>query len=232
MSHGPDVVFLPGFMLDGSLWDDMQPYLPADRIVHRGRLEGSTIEAMAANVLAEAPDTFILVGFSLGGFVARQVAGMAPDRVRGLALVASSARDDAPERLEAKRVALRSLNSTTFNGLGIRSIAPSVHPSRAQDMPLLQRLRAMSVSLGYEAFVHQSLLDRSHIPTQFACPTLVVAASDDALRSMEEAEELRGLIAGSEFAVVEETGHMIPMEKPRELAELLAGWVATRVGDA
>ncbi|MEA2315410.1 MAG: 2-succinyl-6-hydroxy-2,4-cyclohexadiene-carboxylate synthase, partial [Solirubrobacteraceae bacterium] len=50
-------------------------------------------------VLAHAPERFLLCGYSLGGRVALHAALAAPDRVRGLVLVSSSAGiEDAAER--------------------------------------------------------------------------------------------------------------------------------------
>jgi pimeloyl-ACP methyl ester carboxylesterase len=80
-------LLIPGFMLDYTLWDDLLPLVPAAQPVQFAALAGGdTVEAMAAAVLAEAPPTFTLVGFSMGGYVAREMARMAPERVTALAL--------------------------------------------------------------------------------------------------------------------------------------------------
>jgi pimeloyl-ACP methyl ester carboxylesterase len=88
-----DLVLLPGFMCDRDLWTDMVPGLGALGKIHYGNVyEDSTLEGMARRVLATSPDRFVLVGFSMGGFVARVLTLMAPERVSGVAFVASSAR--------------------------------------------------------------------------------------------------------------------------------------------
>lgn len=59
-----------------------------------------------------------------------------------------------------------------------------------------------------------------------ACPTLVVAAAQDALRGVREAEELRDGIPGARLAIVEGSGHMVPIEAPAVLARLILDFVA------
>jgi len=77
-----DIVLLPGFMCDNDLWRDMVPELSTLGQLHYGNVfHDDTLEGMAQRVLAEAPARFVLVGFSMGGFVARVLALMAPQRV-------------------------------------------------------------------------------------------------------------------------------------------------------
>ena len=80
-------------MCDRDLWTDMVPALEPLGQLHYGNVyEDDTLDGMARRVLAGAPERFVLVGFSMGGFVARVLALMAPERVSGVAFVASSAR--------------------------------------------------------------------------------------------------------------------------------------------
>lgn len=60
------------------------------------------------------------------------------------------------------------------------------------------------------------------------CPTLVVAADRDALRSLDESRELRDGITGATMVVVEGSGHMIPIERPAELAAVVVPWLRER----
>ena len=66
------LVLLPGFMCDEDLWTDMVPDLGALGTIHYGNVyEDDTLDGMARRVLASSPERFVLVGFSMGGFVAR-----------------------------------------------------------------------------------------------------------------------------------------------------------------
>jgi pimeloyl-ACP methyl ester carboxylesterase len=91
-------VFIHGAMMGRSVW---RPQLEAFSTQHRfiavdqpghGTLRDQpfTLEAAVANVVAaidaEAGGRAVLVGLSLGGYVAMTVAGLYPERVRGLVI--------------------------------------------------------------------------------------------------------------------------------------------------
>jgi pimeloyl-ACP methyl ester carboxylesterase len=61
---------------------------------------------------------------------------------------------------------------------------------------------------------------------RIACPSLVVACRQDRLRSFAETERMAQHLPHCSFSVLEECGHMAPLEKPRELAALLTDWIA------
>ena len=86
----------------------------------------------------------------------------------------------------------------------------------------------MGARLGVEVFRRQSLLDRSADLERLhgiLCPTLIIAGGQDRLRSLAEAKELHHGIPGSTLAVIDGTGHMIPMEAPARLVDAVASWL-------
>ncbi|HTE37064.1 MAG TPA: alpha/beta fold hydrolase, partial [Reyranella sp.] len=151
-----DLVLLPGFMCDSDLWRDVAPDLGKLGPLHYGNVyQDDTLEGMAERILSEAPERFVLIGFSMGGFVARVLTLMAPGRVTGVAFVASSAR----EYTEAERARRR---QGALPGDRPRRASPGValglHPDRERDPVLLERLREMQRRLGPEVRAHQSAL--------------------------------------------------------------------------
>ena len=62
------LLLIPGFMADAALWDAMTDDLaPFGSLVATDLSRGEDIETMAAAILADAPDRFVAVGFSMGG---------------------------------------------------------------------------------------------------------------------------------------------------------------------
>ena len=221
------LVLLPGYMLDESLWDEVVDRLQWDAPIFRLPLApGATTEEIARSVAQAAPERFVLVGFSLGGYIARKVAELFPERVAALVLVASSLEVDSAERVKAKEDAIRALDPATFRGLSMGAIAQSLHPERRGDRALVTRIREMGNRLGYGAMVVQSGLQRDGIAAaSLTCPTLVVAADQDPLRSAQETEALAAAIPGATLKVIEQSGHMLPLEQPEALATTLAAWL-------
>lgn len=222
------LVLLPGFMLDETLWDEVVPLLGWQAPVHRLPLgPGATTDEIARSVARAAPERFVLVGFSLGGYIARKVAELFPERVVALVLVASSLESDTPERAKAKQDAIRALDPSTFRGLSMGSIAQSLHPDRRGDRELVTRIREMGRRLGYEAMVVQSGLSRDGIAAaELRCPTLVIGADQDALRSAEETRQLAEAIPGAMLEMIEHSGHMLPLEQTEALTKLIRRWLA------
>jgi pimeloyl-ACP methyl ester carboxylesterase len=224
------LLLVPGFMLDHTLWDDLLPLLPDARDVQFGDLDtGTTIDAMAAAVLAAAPPTFILLGFSMGGYVAREMARIAPERVTALALVATSARPDQPELVRQRVAAARQATATAFHGLSRGAIRASLHADRGGDAEMIERVRAMGARLGSAVFLRQSAVVRAgDLATldRIRCPTLVVGADGDQLRSIDESREQAAGIPGAALAIVAGSGHLIPLEAPRALADVLNPWLS------
>ncbi|WP_420853319.1 alpha/beta fold hydrolase [Sphingobium estronivorans] len=57
---------------------------------------------MADRAIRALTDPAIVVGFSMGGYVARSIAYRAPDKVKGLALIATSSRAHAPSAIRPR----------------------------------------------------------------------------------------------------------------------------------
>jgi len=214
-------------MCDKDLWTDMVPDLQKLGELHYGNVyEDSTLDGMARRVLDSSPERFVLVGFSMGGFVARVLSLMAPERVSGVAFVASSARGYSDEETERRK---------TGYGPGGRppraaSGAPSLHPDRENDPVLIARLRGMQQRLGREVRARQAALVRRDGYAdleRIVCPSLVVACRQDRLRSFAESERMARHLPNSSFSVIEDCGHMAPLERPHELAALLDRWITS-----
>ncbi len=220
-----DLVLLPGFMCDADLWTDMVPDLEQLGRLHYGNVyQDDTLEGMALRVLAESPERFVLIGFSMGGFVSRVLTLMAPERVRGVAFIASSARAYTKDETERRKQGyLPGNRPPRANG-----VATGLHPDRERDPVLLERLRGMQRRLGPEVRGRQAALvrndgyaDLEHI----TCPSLVVACRQDRLRTFAETERMAKHLPHARFEVIEDCGHMAPLERPRALAALLARWI-------
>ena len=218
------IVLLPGFMCDADLWTDMVPDLGKIGHLHYGNVYADdTLEGMARRVLDEAPERFVLVGFSMGGFVARVLTLMAPGRVEGVAFVATSAREYTMEERARRQQGFLPGNRPKSNGNAL-----GLHPDRDRDPVLLDRLRGMQKRLGPEVRKRQSALIRKdgyEDLKQITCPSLVIACRQDRLRTFAETERMAKNLPHARFEVIEDCGHMAPLEKPHELAALLGGWI-------
>jgi pimeloyl-ACP methyl ester carboxylesterase len=224
-----NTVCLPGFMLGPDLFTDLDRSL-AGRLdlLHGDVYSDASIDGMARRVLSGAPKRFNLLGFSMGGFVAREIALTAPDRVGALILVGTSARATSAAEHARKEAILSQLAETGFKGMSRKALSRGVHPDHPDRDGLVARLRRMGADLGGDVMARQLQATRvdgyGDLP-RIAAPTLVVAAREDLLRPLSELEALAAGIPNARLEVFEDCGHMIPMEKPDQLAESIMAFL-------
>ncbi|KKY90059.1 alpha/beta hydrolase [Enterobacter cloacae] len=220
------VVLIPGFMLDETLWDDFIAAFPDTRhFIPVSLSEGITIQDIAADIAQKLPERFVLAGFSLGGYVARAIYEAFPERTAAMILIATSLREDSTEQKRTRVAATSTCSSREFSGLSTMAIKKSLHDVLADNTTMIDKIRDMGKRLGATAFRVQSGLNRDRITLKpITCPTYVIAAEQDRLRSKEETEELASL-TGTCADYVDDCGHLIPLEKPHELAQLMSAWL-------
>lgn len=222
---------LPGLTNDERLWRHQATAL-ADRhaVTSFALVPHASMGELAEMALARAPaQRFALAGLSMGGYCALEIMRRAPERVAALALLDTSARPDTPEQTQLRHQAIAA--SATDYAAGIEAFLPRlVHPSRLADPSVMQPLREMAMGLGREAYVRQqhAIIGRADSrPTLAAirCPTLVLCGRDDALTPLALHEELHAGMPGSRLVVLDDCGHMTPLERPDAVTAALRAWL-------
>jgi len=91
-----NLMLIPSLGGDAAVWARTVTALDGGVVRVGNTLEDDTLIGMARRILADAPRTFCLAGVSMGGMVALEIIRLAPERVRGLALVDTSAHRARP----------------------------------------------------------------------------------------------------------------------------------------
>ncbi|MGN6225085.1 alpha/beta fold hydrolase [Pseudoxanthomonas sp.] len=224
------VLLLPGLLCDARLWRDQVAGL-ADiaEVAVPDLTRDDSVGALAARVLADAPERFALGALSMGGYVAFEILRQAPQRVTRLALLATSARADPPKRAAVRRASLAMAERGRFAGVTRKLLPQLVHASQV-DTPVGEEVMAMAERVGRDAFLRQqrAILERpDSLPLlpALAMPTVIGVGDDDRMTAPEESRILRDGIAGARLHVFTGCGHLPPMEKPQETTELLRAWL-------
>jgi pimeloyl-ACP methyl ester carboxylesterase len=226
------VLFVPGLLCDADLWAAQLAAVSAAHPVMVANIAGAdTMVALAQAVLTTAPQHFALAGLSMGGYVALEILRQAPERVAGLALVDTSARPDSAEQARRRRALIALARTGKFKGVTPRLLPMLLHPGRLEDLVLTGRVMAMAERIGRDAFLRQQTAilgrrdSRPDLP-RIGVPALVACGRQDAITPLEVAEEMAGLIPGSELVVIEDSGHLSTMERPEAVNAALAAWLA------
>jgi pimeloyl-ACP methyl ester carboxylesterase len=188
--------------------------------------EDDTMAAIAARILADAPSRFVLVGHSMGGYVALEIMRQAAERVARLALLNTSARTDTPEVTEARRRRVALTRAGRYAEQQAAAFPNSVHPSRAGDPRLMEISRLAGEDVGPDAFIRQqtAIMGRSDSRPLLAAiriPTLVLTSDTDLLVSNAFSQEMADLIPGARLVIVPDCGHSSPSEKPQAVVAAL-----------
>jgi pimeloyl-ACP methyl ester carboxylesterase len=229
------VVLIPGLACDAELLAPQAQVLRAagyavhDSLVH---FHGLTLPAMAERLRAEVPGPLVLVGASMGGMLALHAALQEPARVRGIALLGSTARADTPELVALRRQACSLFAAGRMDEVLRANVAFAFHPNSARDLGLVARYLAMVRRAGAEALIRQNeaVMARPDLRAQLpgvACPVLVMVGEADLLTPPEHAREIAAAVPGARLEVLPGAGHMLSWEQPARVNALLLAWLAS-----
>lgn len=220
----PTIFLLPGLLCDAQIWSHQSAALRefAEIVIPDFRFARS-IPAMAQLVLDGAPERFSVAGHSMGGRVALEVFRMAPDRVERLALLDTGIHARRPGEEAGRQELIELARREGMEAVAARWLPGMLHPDhRALLAPLTEMVKRSTP----ESFENQqrALLDRPDARTVLSaihCPTLVLCGREDAWSPVGQHEEIAASISGSKLAVIEECGHMSPVEQPAAVTNAL-----------
>ena len=217
------LVLLHPLPLDGTVWSEEIRSLAPNVVAPNLYGLGSSMEEWAAGVLAMCADEpMILVGNSVGGSCAVEVAQLAPERVRLLVLIGAKAghRPDPAFRDEA----LRMLDHDGFDAAWENYWEPLFGPDvsaavLAAAKAVAQRQPIDEIMNGVRVF--HSRPDRSAFIRSLDIPVIVVSGEYDTAPTAASSIELARSLRRGEFHRVDGSGHYVPVEAPTQLAAIL-----------
>jgi pimeloyl-[acyl-carrier protein] methyl ester esterase len=226
------VVLLHALPFDGRMWRAEGEWLPARTFAPTLYPLGTSLEAWAQGVLAGAPDEpFVVVGCSVGGSCALEVARAAPERVLGIVLIGAKAgvRPDPALRDEACRL----LTDHGLDAAWHRYWRPLFGSGTAPGT--LQRARALALDQRVDDVVRgvRAFHDRRDLTgfvRAWTRPLAVISGDQD--RTPSPATAARAAAGpGRRVHLVADCGHYVNIERPAELRSILAGtlrWIEER----
>lgn len=229
----PDsLILLPGLLNDAALWTAQIAGLSdlVETVQVPDVTRYAAIDALAAAILADAPERFALAGLSMGGYVALEIMRQAPERVERLALMDTSARADGEDQRRRRTGLIQLADMGRFKGVTPRLLPMLVHPSRLDDPTVTVPIFEMAARVGRDGFIRQqkailSRADSRDLLAGIDCPTLVACGRQDQLTPLELSEEMAAAIPRARLEVVEDCGHLPPLEHPGTATGLLRRWL-------
>ena len=196
-----------------------------------------------------APERLILVGHSMGGMVAQEVAARVPERIAGLVLAGTSAAfgesDGAWQRAFidertaplAAGASMREVASQLVPGMLAPEAPSDTSSDSSRDRSSQARTEAIEVMAHvppqtYLLALHALLgFDRREQLAQLAMPVLLIAGSDDRNAPPRVMRGMNDRVPHAQFIEIERCGHLINFEKPNEFSAALILFLQAIVHD-
>ncbi len=244
---GLPIVFLHGFCEDKSIWADfIKPLADFHRLIcidlpnfgQSPAMPDATIERMSDAVVETLDhlgiEKCILVGHSLGGYVALAIAESYPYRLLGLALFHSTAYEDSPERKENRNKAIQNITQNGTEPFVKALIISLFSPAKKENNNikiainhLVEKAKKLPAeNLIYTLEAMRNRKERIEVLKQVNIPVLFLVGKDDAAVPLEASLSQCHLPQNSVVHILAEVGHMGMIEAPIEFVKAVKNFVS------
>ena len=241
MGKGTTVVLLHGFGEDRSIWDSVIPELKEKYCLIIPDLPGSgrsqllTGDVVSINDYAdcirsilevEVLSPVIMIGHSLGGYIALAYAETYPGSLISLGLFHSGAYADDQEKIEIRRKAIsfiREKGSVAFLKTSIQGLFKDPDKSKNEIEILFQKganFTKEALIQYYEAMISRP--DRSYILKSTDIPVLFIIGEHDKAIPFANSLEQTQLPAHSYVYILRSSAHMGMLEENEKCRKILA----------
>ena len=241
------VLWIHGFPLNNTMWDlqvsdlaDVARSITPDLRGH-GQSDATAETSYTTEMLADDcvrllgnigyDGPVVVVGLSMGGYVAFEICRRCPERVAGLILAATKATADADaakaSRDESARIAAAEGAGPIVEGLLPKMLAPATYDD---DPDLVAFLRDMMLDTSPAGIVgaQAAMRDRPDSSPDLpglSIPTLVIHGEDDQLIPPAEAKAVAAALPEAELVLIPGAGHMVNLEQPAAFNEAVRGFL-------
>jgi 3-oxoadipate enol-lactonase len=241
IGRGSPLICLHGYALDHTIWLDMAKEMKSNVRLILPDLRGHgkspspegkySMQAMAEDILRimdsiELERTY-LAGHSMGGYIALALAELHPDRLKGLALIASQAFADLPEK---KRARIEDIEKLKL--LSPVEVLAGMPGKLSRDTRVIEYSKDLisQVSkngvLGVLAGMAERP-DRIDIMASLKIPVIAIVGIDDQLIPLKTSKDMVSIAKRMQLIEILNAGHMPMMEKPQETAKALFNFIKT-----
>jgi 3-oxoadipate enol-lactonase len=227
------LLFLHGVGGGHHAWDHQLPYFaergyPSHAWDQPGYGHSATVEPYDLEQICEAlrrlidslgGEPLVLVGHSMGGFIAQEAYARFPQLIRALVLCFTSAAFGGGGQFARQFVTARI--GPLDQGKTMADVAAEVMPamrgskSDPEGLALAQRIMSGIDPATYRNAVKMlTTFDRREALSSIAVPTLLIAGSDDNTAPPSVMERMAQKIPQAQYVVLEGCGHLGPMDQP------------------
>ncbi len=242
MDETTPVVFLHAFPLNATMWEPqlrslgqrraLAPHFPgfggrARSASDLDRFAQAVLQAMDDAAIQEA----VLVGLSMGGYVALRLHAHVPHRITGLVLADTRAGAD-DEEAQARRC--EQATRARREGLGWmqEALLPALlgETTRRERPEVVEKVRSIMSQADPEGVARalgamKCRPDSIPLLSQIQVPVLAIVGEEDTLTPVEEARKIADGVPNGRLTVIPRAGHLSNLEAPDSFNEALLSFL-------
>ena len=220
------IYFISGTMCTIDLWQFVFHKLNNVIPVFIDITPANSFDEINTIIFNKIEEPAIIVGFSLGGFSAMNFAIHHPNKVKKLIIIAANTNGLNTKEIELRKSTIAFLEKHKYKGISKARIQQFLHPENHQNEKITSIIKKMDEFLGKNVLIRQlkatSLrLDISDALLKSVVPIIFISAENDPLIPIKNVKEFAKKIPKGKHITIKNCGHMIPLEKPNELSQIL-----------
>jgi len=228
--HSLPILFLPGTLCTGAMFTHQINQLKThcNNISVVQFKQASTLKEMANLVIKAANNQpCALIGFSMGGIVAEEVAKTHPHLIAKLALINSNCHADLPERKAGRAALIKEAHEGKLAILIQNTFMPNY--LYTQDKKHQKIIIDMALTLGEKCFEAQvrAIEDRPdslHILQKLDADILIIGGLQDKICNAEHQRYMHESLPNSKLVLLDECAHFSPLEQAEKVSDALTKW--------
>lgn len=218
-----ELLFLHALPLDGAMWAHQTSLAQGSTVAPKLYTLGNSLEEWAAGALRlSTSDRLIVVGCSVGGSCAIEVAAASSERVAALVLIGTKAthrpdpkfRDSALALLERSGIdaAWQTYWAPLFSQTTDLKVVEAARQNAIQQLPA-------DIARGIKVFHTRPSQDR--FLANWRKPLVIITGEDDVAPGVATSTEMASSSAQGQLYIIPSCGHYVPLEQPDALNKIL-----------
>lgn len=231
--QGTPVVLLHGFPLTSVIWHEQQQRLSDRYRVITPDLRGHgrspapagvyEMELLARDVLALLDllriEKAMILGHSMGGYVALAAWKLASDRFLALGLVDSQAGADSDEARQGRHTLAEKVTAEGSQIVAEAMLSKLFAPGLLAREPIVDKVRQMILNTPSAGIVGSlkglaARADSGPLLPKLHIPVLILTGDKDQIIPPEKAKAMAAVVPKSTLTIIENSGHMPMLEQP------------------
>lgn len=227
----PKLILIPGLMCDEMLWQPMLQEFKNNYLAEIMSIDScSEIEKFSQAVSKNIREDIVLIGFSMGAWIALSLFCHLENYCKGLVLISSAPGYLKQTTKDHLLNYIQLISSGHFEAYINSDYEQDISSVNKDNQNIKINLLNMMRREGPDVAIRQlnAILrcnNNFSYLNQIRCPTLLIRGADDRSINIARQEQMLSETSKSELSIIPKAAHYVPIENPQAVASLIEGWL-------